>query len=270
MPISKGRLVVGRLSSRGSNLRPESAGEWTVATADMSGIRRIVHFDIVGPTDSGRTTLALTAPGPIALAHTAEKVDGIYQQAVAKGKEVRLLNFGGAFKGSAEDIIKAASEPWNRMKRGWYSAVNGWARSAIMDTASEGWELIRLARLGSLTAKGRIDAMYGPVNAEWLSLFKSAKLDGATTNIITIHQEQEVYKNDKPSGKMGHRGMKQMPYQADVIVRMDRDPRGREYTATLEKPWYNGEMRGAVFTGDDIRFSLIMETITGIPESEWE
>src|SRR5688572_18559459 len=68
--------------------------------------RRSVMWVIYGPTGTGRTRLGLTAPGPIALAHTAEKIDGIVQQAKhgtipnVPPQVIRVNNFGVAASGS--------------------------------------------------------------------------------------------------------------------------------------------------------------------------
>jgi hypothetical protein len=234
-------------------------------------------MDIYGDTGTGRTSLALTAPGPIGLAHTAEKIDGIVQKYTKKKKVIRTINFGGAYTGTPQEIGAKAAPVWNKMYALWTQAMGDWAKSLVMDTAYEGWEMIRLARFGTVKPQGRVDNMYGPVNAEWRSLFKPFRMQ-ETTNVITIHTVKEEYV-EKPSktrgvtesvrtGRLVHAGMKEMRYMADVVVRMTRDP---DYTvvATIEKGWFNPDVMGMEFRGDDVNFAFIMATITDTNEKEW-
>lgn len=247
---------------------------WEAAPTERQ--RKVVFMDIYGDTNTGRTTFALTAPGPIGVAHTAEKVDGIIEP-FAKKKEVRWINFGGSFVGNPQEVATKAALRWDKMSSAWKAAIGDWARTLIMDTAYEGWEMIRLARFGELKPKGRIDNLYGPVNAEWRGLFKPFK-DQNYTNIITIHQAKEEYvdKLNKANGqvtshrtgRLVHAGMKEMRYMADVVIRMERRP---DYTvvAIIEKGWFNPDVIGLELEGDQATFPVVMSMITGEDESEW-
>ncbi len=52
--------------------------EWEDAPTEFT--RRSVVLEIYGDTGTGRTTLALTAPGTIAVLHAAEKLEGLFQR----------------------------------------------------------------------------------------------------------------------------------------------------------------------------------------------
>lgn len=268
-----------KVASRVSPRATSESGEdllWEDAPADVT--RRHVHMDILGPTGSGRTRLALTAPGPVGLAHTAEKIDGVVQKFKKEGKDIRLLNFGGTFSGVTEqEIANAATPVWNKMVRGWRQAMDEWAKTVIMDTASEGWEMIRLARFGELKPKGRIDNLYGPVNAEWRDLFKRARNESNTCNVITIHQTKDEYIDKIVNGKqVSNRtgrsirsGMKEMGYMPDVTIETSRTS-GGGFKCVIIKAWYNATVEGTEFEDEDCRFSFIMSLITETDESEWE
>lgn len=69
-----------------------------------------VIMEIWGPTMTGRTTLALTAPGPIALISFHEKIDGVVQAAKGAGKEsrdIRIFKAGKIFRGTPQQIQSA-------------------------------------------------------------------------------------------------------------------------------------------------------------------
>ena len=226
--------------------------------------RRHVMMDIVGPTGSGRTRLALTAPGPIGLAHAAEKIDGLVQHA-RKEKDIKLFNFGSIFRGDPQVVADKAAPIWNKMRDNWYAGV-GRFKSLVMDTATDGWQTLRYARFGELNPRGRITNLYGKVNAEWANMFKLPRMNQA--NIVTIHQEDDEYVNDEATGRKKRSGQKSMGYWADVIVTTGRTDKGI-FTATVTKGWYNAEVEGMVLEDEDITFANILSAITGMDAAEW-
>jgi hypothetical protein len=238
---------------------------WEKAPTTLT--RRCAFMEIYGDTGTGRTTLALTAPGPIGLIHAAEKIEGIVQP-VAREKEVRMYNFGGVFRGSPDTISEKAHGILTGAQNAWYDAIDDWAKSVILDTHTELWELIRLARFGTLTPRGTIAHMYGPVNAEWRSMFKHFR-EQDHANVVLIGQTKDEYKNDKQTGKTVRAGQKEIPFMADVIVRTSRSPDGG-FLATVEKGWWNADMEGLELEDENITFSMIMSLVTETEESEWE
>jgi hypothetical protein len=245
---------------------------WEDAPTEFT--RRVVFMRIYGDTGTGRTSLALTAPGPIGLCHTAEKLDGIVQR-FAREKVIRMANFAGTFRGSAQDIANQANAIWSRVQGAWFDGLDNWARTVVMDTDTEGWELIRLARFGELNPRGRTDSLYGPVNAEWRSLFKRFRAQDRC-NVISIGQTKDEYrefikngqKSSERTGRTIMAGMKEMSFMSDVVIRTDRKPDGG-FIATIEKGWFNAHTEGMTFENEDIRFSYIMSLITETDEAEW-
>lgn len=258
------------------HLRPDPSVIWEDAPTEF--VRRFTHMGIYGDTGTGRTSLALTAPGPIGLAHTAEKIDGVVQQH-SKEKVIRVVNFGGVFSGSPQQIAEQANPKWEALKVAWNDGVDNWAKTVVMDTDTEAWEILRLARFGTLAPKGRMDNLYGPVNAEWRGVIKRHRLT-ERCNVITIGQAKDEYiekKTDK--GSMGQRtgrtvraGQKEIPYMADVIVRTHKtyaDDGGVVFSAVIEKGWFNAFIEGMEVFGDEVRFSYIMSLVTETDEEEW-
>lgn len=235
---------------------------------------------IYGDTGSGRTRLALTAPGPIALAHTAEKIQGTLQQYLRSArKQVRVLNFGVTAAGDPQSISDQVLPVWERMTASWMSA-GAWASTQVMDTDSEAWELIRLAYFGELNPKGRTDSLYGPVNARWKRLFNISRQpeeDGGR-NIVVISQTKDEYIDKKNSqgqrssertGRTIRAGQKGMPFWADVIVRTEHDL-GGEFRAIIEKGWFCSYIEGTVLRDEEITFANIMGLCTETDPTEWE
>lgn len=245
-----------------------SGFDWEDAATEMT--RRCVFMTVYGDTGTGRTSLALSAPGPIAFLHALEKIDGIIEQHAHKigpngDGTGGVYNFGGVFIGNSEAITKQANEKWAKFKLAMDDAF-GWARTIIVDTHTEAWELIRLARFGTLAPRGQIAHMYGPVNNEWRSMWKQFRQQ-ETTNVIAIGQIGEIYKNDKATGKYEQKGQREMGYMSDVIVRTEKEK--GVFTATVEKGWFNAEAEGIPLEDDMTKFPGLMQWITNIDAEEW-
>ena len=252
---------------------------WEAAPTEFSTTSTLLH--VYGDTGTGKSTLALTAPGPIAYMHAAEKIVGIVEP-FARKKDVRLYNFGATFPGgNPQATAKAANEVWMRMCEAWYDAY-GWARTIVWDTHDEGWELIRLARFGGLKPTGgRVDANYGPVNAEFKALFKRFREQDRANVILIGHTKDEYVKSKTTGGSegMGQRtgntivaGQKDVVKSCDVSVRMRKDfddDGSLKFFARIEKGWMNAQVEGIELEDDMATFSEIMSIVTGLEAEEW-
>ena len=236
--------------------------EWEDATEEP---RRCVLLHLYGETNTGKTSLALTAPGPIALIHAAEKIDGIVQPQIANGKEIRLYDFSGIYGGTPEEIATEASASFRALKAAIEDSWS-WARTVVIDTHTEMWELIRLARFGKLSQV--MPHHYGPVNAEWLGIFKAFRRQ-KDTNLIIIGHMRERYRNDKPTGIMEPAGQKQMSYLADVILRMGRNKK-LDFIGKLEKAWWNATIEGLELENEMLDFPTVMGLVTEEDPEEWQ
>lgn len=233
--------------------------------------RRCVMMNIYGDTGTGRTTFALTAPSPIVLFHSAEKIDGIVQQ-FSSQKEIHLYDFGVVFRDANKSLVQAqAREEFDRFTHAYYTAFSR-ARTIIIDTETDLWELLRQAHFGDVKPSGgRLELNWGPVNAEWNTLFRHFRHQN-TTNLMVISKTEDEYKENKSgfgtkTGKTIRKGQKNIPFMADIYARTSRDP----FTLTLEdKAWFNADAIGLEFVDDAISFPEIMMLITGIDASEWE
>jgi hypothetical protein len=254
--------------------------DWVEGSSEFEANR--VFMDIVGPSGTGRTSLALTAPGPIALINADEKISGIVEPVVAAGKRVRIHTFRYTATDNPETTAAICGPVWDKVCM-MMADSRTWAQSSIFDTGTEGWELVRLARFGVINPKGnRMDALYGPVNAEYRRLFKSFR--GSSTNVISIHQVKDEYRDIRQGGEIRstrtgreiRAGFKEFQYMADVVVRTGRNLETGAFTATIEKGWFNAQSEGVQFEGDpdlenpmSCHFANIMALITDTPKEDW-
>jgi hypothetical protein len=256
--------------------------QWEDAPTELT--RRCTVMEIFGETDTGKTTLALTAPGPIAYIHAHEKVEGVLQQARQNGKVIRVCPFGGAFRGGPEEIQKQASAQVAILEAAFYDAFT-WAKSVILDTHTEAWQLYQLAKLGTLTREGRSEKdqklgqlVYTEINSRWNSLFKTFRVHAEAenrTNLILIGRTKDEYKKiqgkKQSTGKTISAGQKDTFSSCDVRLRTRVRRSSNDYTfsALVIKPWWNGMMRGEVFEDELMNFPQIMALIAQTDIDEW-
>lgn len=255
--------------SKGSSSSSPGKGSVRWEDAPTSLTRRCVCMSIFGDTGSGKSTLAFTAPGPIAYLHSAEKIEGIIQPA-AREKDIRVHNFGCKLPKDQNKAAKIASQAMADFKVTLEDAYT-WARTIIIDTHTDLWELLRYARFGTLAPRGHIASMYAPVNAEWAGILKSFKHQD-NANLILIGMTTESYRNDKPTGKMKMAGQKNVPYYSDVIIETERNvlSKGPDFTGTVRKGWWNAMMEGMEFEDEELEFSYLMSLITESDQEDWE
>jgi len=255
---------------------------WNRVTPALS-VRR-VFMEICGDTGTGRTTLALTAPGPIAILHFGEKIEGIANQFVTAGKDIRELTFSPFYPPgiSEAEIVKMAAETWKEFEAAWYDAFH-WARTIIMDTHTDGWEAVRLAFFGDVKPDGgRMETNWGPVNARWGGLFKMVRSPKVESNVIIIGATEDEYKETvnpktglpgqgKKTGVTVRKGQKYIPRICDVSIRTLKGPGG--FGSYLEKGWMSAhleyERSGMVLQNEMSTFANWMAMITGTTPDEW-
>ena len=107
-------------------------------------------------------------------------------------------------------------------------------RTLIIDTATEAWELCRLAEFGKLTQV--MPHHYTTVNSEFKALIKAAD-ENIRLNSIWIHKKKKEYKTgssgkDSWSGKWERAGFGDMAFLVDVNLEHFFQPQG----ATVSGP----------------------------------
>lgn len=278
---------------------------WEDAPTEIE--RRSVILEVYGDSGTGRSTFAFSAPPPIAYLFAAEKTEGIVQRAQMRarqmGSNVRVHNFGAVFTGQDNDAIALQAKPvLDALLAAFYDSLN-WARTIILDTHTEAWELFRIGHFGSFKPEGgRVDSNYGPVNALWRSMFKAARLK-ETCNFIVIGQTKDewVTKSKNPTagaeggiakvafssqrkgkggsdgigertGRTVRAGQKEIVPLCDVIVRTNKlfeDTGGSTFSSRIEKGWYNAEYEGMEFPAEKSNFSNVMAVLTESDPAEW-
>ena len=186
----------------------------------------ILSFE--GLEKSGRTHLACQGPEPIAY-QGLDTGEDTMQKLRASGKKIAAAVYHYAHdpktkntEAQAEEIKKKV---WDKFYTDYHAALT-WARTVVWDTATEVWELLRLANFGKLSQVPEI--AYPAVNSEFKEMVRAAQK--ANVNLMLIHQvkeerETKVVMTAKgpaersvPTGRLTRAGMNKIGYLVDAYL----------------------------------------------------
>jgi hypothetical protein len=241
-------------------------------------------MEIAGPTDTGRTTLALTAPGPIAYIHSLEKWEGLIQDRI-KHTQIRMRSFRDSFQGNPDQVQIEAAKDVSMVERAVFDAYN-WARTIIIDTHTSLWVTYQLAELGSMVREDRDSAsnkkgqlIYTKINNQWQAMLKefSVRADNPTqpnpTNLIIIGQVGEEYRGNKATGRMVSKGQKGVGYACDVRVRTFREVDGSSPLAGVASPLIGASSSSSLLSrpdpDEDINAGALESEFMCVVEKPW-
>lgn len=207
-----------------------------------------VILSLDGGQSSGKTHFGLTAPKPIVVFDFDLGMEHVIHKFDQTQIFVRQFGSPSAEKDSSVDWKKE----WTTCKNSFLEALKHKdVRTILIDTATEWWELVRMARLGRLEQV--LPHHYGPVNAEMRTLVREAHKHGK--NLILTHKHRPKYVNDKWTGEYEMAGSKDVRYLAQVCLRMDKTKDGVEYT--IWKARQDRQLEGMVLAGDGVDFDMV-------------
>jgi len=243
--------------------------------------RRGIFMDITGLEGAGKSSLAMTLAevGPLGYVDIDQSADRAKKPEGKKQRDgIKILPVRYAI-GLSEETVKAnCAEAWFNLEKRVGEAAARWAKGVVIDTGTEGWELIRLASFGTLTPRGRrMDRLYGPVNAKYRQLHRTVYRTHGK-HLITIHQLKEEYVDrlkegemqSVRTGKMLRAGFKEIGYLSDLAVRCYRED--GEFKAEIQvcKLSPNGPaLEGVSVEGDDLNFASILALATDTTREDW-
>lgn len=243
-----------------------------------------VLCEIYGGSNTGRTTLALTAPGPIAYLCFHEKADGLIERVVKQTKKViRQKLLGGVYIGEGEKVRDQARPDMFEFENHYYDAFK-WASSIIIDTHQEAWELERLGEFGAPKPDGgRTDQNYAAINNRWRSILNQARAQvGTKPNVIFIGTVKDEYVEEGGFSKSTGRQVRasgaasQLVYQKCDIVIETSTVGGNlgklKFQGTIRKGWFNNDrFQDKVYVNNkDMGLMDYIAMITGTEPEEWE
>jgi hypothetical protein len=169
----------------------------------------------------GKTHFALTAPGPLAIVGLDTGTREVASKFIGQKELICAYHrVTGKTLNQNETMEKAEAE-WETVKGSLTVAMDHpRVRTLIVDTGTEVWELLRLARFGRLESV--LPHHYGPVNKEMRDLVKRA-YEREDLNVIWIHKLKKEYKEGKKgdshwTGNYDLAGYGDIPYLVDLTL----------------------------------------------------
>lgn len=222
-------------------------------------------MSVEGHEKRGKTHFACTAPGPTAYFNLDVGSEGVIEK--FGDKIIPYPMYLPISADTTEDLKKEAREIWDNFTKA-YNRVQQmkYIRTVIVDTASELWELVRIAWYGKTTQV--MPYQYTPLNAEFKKLVNSA-LTG-DKNVIFLHRLKPVYINDKRTKEYERAGWGEMGYKVQVSCKVGRtdayeDDDGKEvpvsFHANVRECRQKPEMNGQWFEGDMCNFPMVAAMI---------
>lgn len=225
-------------------------------------------LSIEGLPKTGKTHFCCTAPGGIAFQSLDFGTEGIIEKFDDKNIEVAEYNF--AYDYTIKSRGDEASEQADRIKTDYWAPFNADAerffadpavKTVVWDTASEVWEMLRLAHFGKLMQNPQLQ--YGVVNAEYKALVRMANL--ARKNLILIHQLAKEYKDvdgkSQETGEYRRVGNNKVDYLVHTYIRNHYVPPVKDVKGNVRTPGafkveilrsrYNPDVNGMVLDGPD-------------------
>lgn len=237
---------------------------------------------------SGKTNFALTAPGPIGIIALDKNTENIAIKAQKAGKEIMLADFcdpDPKRNPLAEFVLPVRAEPGKAVKteqkasKGFYEkrwdAISGAIfdlineksiRSIVIDSGTQLWEDIRLARFGKLAQVAPRE--YGIVNQEMRELIMAVKC-----NLIVTHKLGKQYKgNDWDGRSYEGKGWSDIAYACQITLRqncsMIRDedsetPNAKrpQFSANIMDCNQDANLRGMELADEDCSFQTLASLV---------
>lgn len=222
-------------------------------------------MSIAGLEKQGKTHFALTAPGPIAMFSTDIGEEGVVNK-FYDDKSIHILDVARI----GDDAAEEAPKEWEKFSKAYTHCLRDKeVNTLIFDTATEIWELLRMARFGRLTQV--MPYQYGPVNAEYRSMIREAyKFD---KNLILLHKMKAQYINDKRTGDWERAGFSDTGFLVQVNARVYRYSveDGGKFCIYVDDCRQNPDLAGEEFEGQMCNFpTLATFVMPDINPEEWE
>lgn len=256
---------------------------------------RSVFLHEFGDTATGRSTFALTAPGPIAYFRTLENTERALPTANMRHVElydtpILSINIGASLVGTSQQIKDESRRLLDKLWLHWRDACDNWARTVILDIHNDLWKYCQTEFFGSDSMRlpeNQRRAAWGDINVRWDSFINHAlvSMDRRPLNVIMIGKVTDEYKGQKKTGRLVRKDTKELTRQSNVTIRTYRNSAYNPATRTQDynfssrilKPWDNWNVASDEFEmtppwelrNELSTFPNMMSLITGVSPLEW-
>jgi len=229
-----------------------------------------IIMSVVAREKQGKTHFALTAPGSIADFSTDIGEEGVIDKFVGD-KDIWIMPVDKI----DDDAPEQAKDQFETMKDAYFTQLKSdKCRTIIMDTATEIWEVCRMARFGRVTNVPPL--AYGPVNAEYRSFIREAY--NYDKNVILLHKMKKQYvgkgKDASWNGEYERAGFAETGHLVQVnavMLRDDDEEVENMFGIRIVDCRQNPALNGQEFWGAMCSFPIIASMVLpNVDPSMWE
>ena len=211
-----------------------------------------------GLEKTGKSHFAFTAPGPIAYLSLDFGDEGVIQKFATKKpilkKEYKVPTIRRSK--NRDDAMTEAEKVWEEFKDDYLFSLEN-CRTVIVDTETEVYELIRLAKFGKLEQVK--SHHYGPVYRELKEVLIKAAYE-SDANVILLQRLKKAYANDKWTGEYEASGYSGIPFDVQVNCRTFIDNEGA-FALYIDNCRQNATLRGQTITGPMLEFKYLAQLV---------
>uniref|UniRef100_A0A6H2A3W1 Putative ATPase domain containing protein n=1 Tax=viral metagenome TaxID=1070528 RepID=A0A6H2A3W1_9ZZZZ len=242
------------------------SGRFVKASPD---IKQRLILAVVAQEGQGKTHFSFTAPDTIVTFNADFGLEGVIHKFIQQGKTI--LEYQVPMPNpQSRDVEKEAQKVWDDLEAAYDECLrNPSVRTIIFDTATEIWEVVRLAYLGKLTEV--MPHHYTAVNAQFRRFLKRA--DKTDKNLILLQKMKPTYVGKNATGDYEIAGFNDTPYIVQAVIFPHRAKvntkladgtvvkKGEFYIEIGEKCRHNPAVSGTIFTGELANFPWVAATI---------
>lgn len=248
-----------------------AAAKSTFAKVTSGTVKRRMIVSLCGEEKTGKNHCAFTFPGPLYVHSFDIGIEGVVEKFV-KDKDIYVADYEldiDIDDMSAQQVSDAADVVWKQFmtnyRDGLASCGNG---TTVIDTDTEVWELLRLARFGKLSQV--MPHMYGPVNAEFRDVVREAfNHNGSAVLLGKRVDEWENYtgsdgkEKGRKTGNKVRKGFTDLPFLVQINAQTQRTDMvggGSEFKVLIEDCRFNPGANGLLVDNDyDLIAQLVFE-----------
>lgn len=229
-----------------------------------------------GPANSGKTEFALSAPGPGIVICLDRGLDGVLDNPrppATRRDDYAFKVIPRAFDGQVNQNVHV--DNWKMFYSEYCKALdNKDARTVVIDTDSDSWEMQRLAEFGKLTQVPSL--RYPAINSNRKAMYSRAWDSGKIVfglNRLTDEYQTQINKDGKDvqikTGGMKRQGFNDWTFLWGLQLRHFVNARG-EFGVRILMCKADTQLNGYELVGDDCNFQSLVSTVyPNIELKEW-
>ena len=225
-----------------------------------------ILISVEGLQKCGKTEFGLSMPDPLFVLNLNLGLSGVIEKHVKNGKTIYVqdiqLPLSAALPGAGFTVLStAATDKWKLAITSLQEALHDReVKSIFIDTGSELWDLLRIARLGKLAQV--LPVQYATVNAEFRQLLQV--LLCSHKNVVLSHKVKPEYVNDQKTNRFERAGFGDVGFDVQVELIASRDLKrdgDDQYAITFADCRANNKLKGQSVYGKEASFLNIVNLI---------